>query len=281
MRTMDVRLIGFSILHLAGTLAIPVLIFLLTGCIKKEEPEPNDGQEVQAIAIATEIVGAMEGKTLVDSKVADYVLFQHTEQVFTNPEQTPQLYSKELTSKNEGPDTFALDILNITYEVDSNGQPKVVDQQVERCEVLKDGSQHNCNSSPMSVSVKSTEARQTLFEGANYTRSFTNYQPSSATRTYHNLSVVKTQEAPPALVANAENCRGIPNCILNVTKIEFDEVVRDGEARTRYHHEMVVTRDVPFLGAIMRHCVRYNHKFENRYFPVTLCEKLADLRIGQ
>lgn len=281
MRTMDVRFWGFSALHLLATLAIPALLYLLTGCSRIEDEVIENGPEVQAAAISSEIMTAMEGKTLADVVVGDKTMMLNTQKVFTNPEESTGLNLKEVLEKSAPDANGIIDIKILNTVYDSNGQ--VTKQDTEACQVMSDGSAHNCEYSPLFVSSETQRSSTIEIPQQHYVRAweFFNLSPRNNRTTFHNLSVSRGTEEVPSNVKNEPNCGNVPGCILNVVNIQFDQVsVVDGE-RTRYRHEMKLTKDVPFLGAVMNHCIKFIYKVENKYVPVTLCDRLVDFRYGQ
>lgn len=279
MRTWNIRLLGFSILHVLGTLAIPALIFLLTSCIKKEDDKIDDGPEVSAQQVGLAFSNAASGKTLADSKKGDWSLIETTQRIFTGQPEIAGLTSKEMVNMVENGDLYDLQILKSVYDY-AQTPPVVSNQSIENCQVLKDGSQHSCAYSPMIASTKLVGPDLSAYHFSRTNNNNEIQAMAGGTSSYHNLSVTQKTSEPPALVKNRANCGNVPGCLLHITTIEFDEIrIEDGE-RTRYHHEFDFSKDAPFLSIIQRHCVKWNYKAENRYLPALLCESAVNFIYG-
>ncbi len=77
---------------------------------------------------------------------------------------------------------------------------------------------------------------------------------TSAGPTYHRFSSWKTSERPPANVSSQPNCLGIPNCLINVFHVTFDEVYWDTPKGSKVHVEAMVSPDVPYLSRNLSTC---------------------------
>ncbi len=278
MKTLNIRLVGFSVLHILGAICIPLLIFLLTSCIHKEEEKADDGPEVSANDIQSAFDKAANKKTLANSKKGDWVLIESTQQIFTEPPQFSGLLSKQIYSMTQNSNIYDLEILKRVYDI-SQSPPVVSNESIEKCQVYTDGSDHSCRYSPMRVSQK---AAGPDLSKANYSQFSSTHQlqPRGNSTSYHNLIVSQSAIRPPKLVSDKASCGGVPNCLLNITTIQFDETTYvDGE-RTRYRHEMDFSGDAPFLAIVLRHCIKWNYKTENRYLPAELCDRAVNFEYG-
>jgi len=108
-------------------------------------------------------------------------------------------------------------------------------------------------------------------------------------RTFHNHTVTKVILAPPAAVQNAENCQGIPNCKINATILEFDEVNWKLDPNGyKIHYKFAISPDVPQLSRNLQVCKQGSIQVklpdkpieEAPRFLVTFCDTVLDFKRG-
>jgi len=107
--------------------------------------------------------------------------------------------------------------------------------------------------------------------------------------TYHNVSSKKMKIAPPQAVQQSANCANIPNCQINVTVVEFDEVHWEFSVDGyKLHYKFVISPDVPQLSRRLQICkqgsvlVPISNKplEEAPRFLVTFCDTVANFIPG-
>lgn len=106
---------------------------------------------------------------------------------------------------------------------------------------------------------------------------------------YHNVSTKTFKAVPPAAVKNSDNCRNIPNCLIDVTVIEFDEVNWDVDPEGhKIHYRFVISPDVPKLSRRLQVCKQGSVQIkipdkpieEAPRFLVTFCDTVLDFIPG-
>jgi hypothetical protein len=107
--------------------------------------------------------------------------------------------------------------------------------------------------------------------------------------TFHNLSSEKVSIAPPKAVVESEKCNNIPNCKINVTVVEFDQVNWAIDLQGyKIHYKFVISPDVPQLSRRLQVCkqgsvqVRVPDKpiEEAPRFLVTFCDTVVNFKSG-
>lgn len=107
--------------------------------------------------------------------------------------------------------------------------------------------------------------------------------------TYHKLSVKKYVGSPPHLVRISKDCGGIPECKINISEVQFDQVFwnRDGKGE-KIHVKILTSQDVPYLAQVLEKCqqasVPIQKKGEENDNPVrllvTFCETVRNFQKG-
>ncbi len=110
------------------------------------------------------------------------------------------------------------------------------------------------------------------------------------TITYHNLKTQTTQETPPESVVNSSNCQGIPNCIITVTRIDFDRVNwTENPEGYKIHYSLKLSADVPQMSRFLESCQQgsvqvlqpgQDPKTAPRYL-ITFCETVKNFIVGK
>lgn len=114
--------------------------------------------------------------------------------------------------------------------------------------------------------------------------------PNAPTCSYHQVSSQKYKIDPPRAVKNSSNCRNIPNCQIDVTVVEFDEVNWDADPVDGYkvHYKFVISPDVPQLSRRLQICKQGSVQVkipdkpieEAPRFLVTFCDTVVDFIPG-
>jgi hypothetical protein len=115
--------------------------------------------------------------------------------------------------------------------------------------------------------------------------------PDDDSRTsYHQLKVSERIAAPPKLVQDSPNCGGIPNCLIHITDIEFDQVnwlsYNKGD---KIHIKISTSKDVPYLSRILEKCQQGSVPIKQEGKPekdwprllVTFCETVRNFKKGE
>lgn len=112
---------------------------------------------------------------------------------------------------------------------------------------------------------------------------------SEKTITYHNLEVKTSLGAPPPSVFLSPDCRGIPQCQIHLTEIEFDRVNwLDDPEGYKIHYKLKISPDVPALSRFLESCQQGSVKVtipngdpnNSPRFMVTFCETVLNFLPG-
>ena len=97
--------------------------------------------------------------------------------------------------------------------------------------------------------------------------------------TFHDL-VVKTENSrPPETVAKLEDCGGIENCEIEITKISYEVVFHFSDEKIQKHQvEWHLSPDVPFFASVLEQCATTLVPIDNLRVLVKQCEKVRDFQ---
>ena len=138
------------------------------------------------------------------------------------------------------------------------------------------------SNSELNAMADESEITQTgieLYINLMYVCGYTNFQ-------CYNLTIENTKEAAPDLVRQQTNCLGLPNCQINVTKIQFDVVFTsyDETAHTTVKSKVIykikLSPDVPYLSHLMDFCYMGMASSNNQKFPVEICYQTENFKKG-
>jgi len=97
--------------------------------------------------------------------------------------------------------------------------------------------------------------------------------------TYHNLIVEAGTEPPPPAVQKRENCGGVENCLLPVTRLQFDQAdwYSDGTYDV-FRQSLLLSNKAPYLAAILDRCISGSVPVDGRHYYVRDCEFVTDFK---
>ncbi|MEO0336636.1 MAG: hypothetical protein AAF202_09580, partial [Pseudomonadota bacterium] len=99
---------------------------------------------------------------------------------------------------------------------------------------------------------------------------------------YHDLSVKQLRMAPPPIVSAKEDCGGVPNCELQITRIQYDKAEWSSSSDfQKITYEYDISIDPPYSGLIVRECIATQVKVEKRKYFVRNCMNMRDLLYGR
>jgi hypothetical protein len=116
------------------------------------------------------------------------------------------------------------------------------------------------------------------------------YEDDEPRVSYHQLKVTERITPPPKAVQDSANCGGIPNCLIKVTDIEFDQVnwltYNKGD---KIHVKITTSKDVPYLSRILEKCQQGSVPIKQEGKPekdwprllVTFCETVRNFQKGE
>jgi hypothetical protein len=189
-------------LHLLLALATPIVVLLLTGCLKGQARPGVLGPEVSAEQVNAALQKQMNSGNLGNMKVGQYVDFAVTQRIEGEDFDSP-VGSRHVEVINRQDDaTTATFTMRITQDaLQSNGSNQTV--------VTED-----------SITLKKTSSLSAQGLAANV-----NAAADSQKTTFHNLAESDGVMDPPDSVKNRAGCGGMSSCSLNVHYLQFDMAV--------------------------------------------------------
>lgn len=301
----------YFIHFLISSLLILMALYLLS-CSKPASGTKTDyGPQVTADQKDDSISKAMGPRTILSVKQSEYVLSQFSQHAYTGaPEATgatrKRVHTLLTTAQNPQipKDQYWLKFYNEDISFKPGGQNITNAYLSESC--LNDNPLRYCDRTVYSVGPGLNTLGQTL-ESRGFTMvpqglhldgglNFSPCSPFSAEEakdiersspgyhiTYHALKEQGLSVQPPPLVTEKTNCGGIPNCKINISHIEYDEILwNDVGGNVRYHCTFEFSNEVPYLASLLRNCIDFLYKTsDGRQVPVTLCADVIDFETGK
>lgn len=269
------RVALFYLCHTAGTLAIIAALAILSGCIKKEEDEINDGPLANAESVADAESEAMEDRNMLDANIGDFVVYEVTAQPFNAPAQLLEYMTAQVMEKNDNGLTYELAVLRKKITPKEDGTDEIV-EAMDRCKVYKDTGESTC----LPANFEPSGSAVAALAGSNIQEFNNKLTTQSKEVTVHNFSSRVIVQDPPILVKNEPQCGNTPNCKLRTTYIEYDIIVRENGERQRYRIQRNFSTDAPAPGLETRFCQSSNRAINGRLIPVVLCYTLVNYKYG-
>ena len=297
--------LSLIIMHTLLTLALPFLIFVLTGCIDTRTAPVEYGAQASPIDILNALNKPTEHMTATDIKVGEFVAMETTQDlaygaVFNligdsgatitdrREDANRVVYAGVLNELNYNQDgSYAQtikegDVLCASKTPCACGECKPPESASKTAPALAN--------KPLMPSI----ARDTLITkptGQDPAKSLGYTEPgqvlslaaASAAPTYHHFSTWVTKEAPPARVMKQPNCLNIPGCAINVTHVNFDQVDwRTDPLGNKVHVEATLSPDVPYLSRNLSTCQTLLVNIGDTGSNILLkqCSNVFDFRFG-
>lgn len=257
-----------------------------------DSPEHIHKEEFAEIITTREIRGQAKVDLLsqVGITVVDKSITSHQWQIKTtealllydlnNPSQTPPLIIRE---DHQCWDQTSLRLSNC--EIDANNQlnkrnlEPTSDRLKESLNDLNTTARHfNFIFEDQVYPFKQMEPDQCLFSGTNQRHC-----------TYHDLNTQQLTIDPPKSVQDSEYCENLPDCKINATIVEFDEVNWKYAAEGyKIHYRFVLSSDVPQLSRRLQVCKQGSIQVkipekpieEAPRFLVTFCDTVVNFKQG-
>lgn len=301
-----------GLLHFLLALLLPLFVLILTGCERAYMGEKIDyGPEVKPSDVNAALIAPLEKVDPRTIKLGEFVHFSNTQQI--NGEQPRVLVdtSRTVTSRQESADEVQLNVIQhqVTYENDgtyskvSREFPVAIlkDPEAEPPPIPTPDPTPLPSPSPIPVPTSTPTSSASPPPSS----SATPPPSSSATpspkdtpepepeagpvvrRTYHRLKTSFLQVRPPPAVQQRPNCGGVPNCLLDIYRVQFDIVEWVGEKSARAAVDVAIAPDLPilatpFFDVYYSQCVSQTVPYQNGNDTVDVlvkqCTKIEDFR---
>ncbi len=264
-------------LHVIVGVGLPIILVFFFGCKEITEEKAPIGVPVEAAVIEQELQKALEGTSVHSIQKNQQVVFE-LNQTLENRPPSPYLYVKQhVIELHDTEEYFAYTYNEITE--DPNAEPGTKPKVVEKDSPLYIP---RPSGNAMTLQEKGLEALRglTLFSQSRE-ETLANERPVVRV-TYHDLHVEKEIQSPPPLVRNEPDCRGLPNCQIQVTKIYFDQVNwYSSEDYDKLRYTLEISPDVPYLGKVISDCIATQIPYEQRTVYIKECQVLLDFAYGE
>lgn len=266
-------------------------LLTLTGCIKEPKTEIDYGPEVPQTKLASELqlaIGESDSPALLRK---EEFVGRETTRVIRGRPVIDVLSTTEVTivERNETARQWQIkDVEKVqSYDPgDPTNTPAPIVREDHKCWNKATFEREECE-----IALKAFRNQPSLVEERLKPMSHfqTKANDPAKTVTYHNLIITKTQEPPPDAVVKDAGCRGINNCLINVTQMEFDRV--DWTENTegyKIHYTLKISQDVPSMSRFLQSCQQgsvqvlqpgQDEKTAPRYL-VTFCDTVKNFIPG-
>ena len=277
---MGFRMIKYSLIFVCG-MALSAL-----GCTKIQESPPPLGPPTSATAIQDEFSKVESHVNPMAAKVGDALALLMNISV-ENSENVQNLASmqREVIARTDVADGVEYQIHNKDFTIENNA---ATETRSEVC-VMKITTQKITYVCP---SREQENGAQKAFGGVNSMQldrmmrrrlaaSEGGQQDSVIDRRYYNLKTVNEAATPPQVVRERENCSGLNPCKINLTHVQFDEVVRYASGKMRHMRwHYALTPDLSYLGTEgieYQTCLSESVAIEDRPVLIKQCIFVYDL----
>ncbi len=297
--------LSLIIMHTLLTLALPFLIFVLTGCIDTRTAPVEYGAKASPVDIIEALNKPIENMYATDIKVGEFVAMETTQDlaygaVFNLIGDSGATITDRREDANRVVYTGVLNELQ--YNQDGSYAQTIKEGDVlcaskvqcacGECKAPEEASKSApaLANKPLMPSI----ARDTLVSkptGKDSAKSLGYTEPNkvlslaaaSAAPSYHHFSTWVTKEVPPKRVRNQPNCLGIPGCMINVYHVNFDQVEWASDPRgNKVHVEATLSPDVPYLSRNLSTCqtLLVNIGDSGSNILLKQCSNVFDFRYG-
>ncbi len=268
-------------MHLALALAIPLFLTLMIGCKKVEAEKTDYGPEISGDAIDHALSKAINGASLSNVTVGQYVDYDVNRRL-ENEETVTTLGATRIMviDKEENSDRvkFTLRITKSTRMNDGTFETKVTEEPM-----FLDKQKEQTSLSQVAASRYSSESLKA--------RAMAEATPLKKTTkvTFHRLQEFTEPLAAPPLTKNRADCGGLTDCQMMVRYIRFDMVQwYDDGSQQKISLDFGFSLDTPYLpfgeefdqlsGLLVLDCRSTYIPIEGRTVYLRDCQTLEDLQ---
>ena len=261
----------------AAMVAAWTVVFLLVGCIDTRTMPVEYGAKSDPEAIITALNKPIENMKATDVKVGEFTARETIQDVALGQSiSAVGLTGATITEKAEDADRMIFSGVLHQLDLQADGTYSKVSREGQIMCASKtacacgecDSTGGNQSSSTSFIGSKEEQLVPPIEKKTLATKALSGYATpvaliksmaaSSAAEptlpTYHQFSTWVTRESPPSNVASVPGCLGIPQCLINVYHVNFDEVYWDQPKGQKVHVEATVSPDVPYLSRNLTLC---------------------------
>jgi hypothetical protein len=283
----------------------------VAGCVKQPKDEVEFGPEYRRSEVAETLKMAIGESTPMDIKLNEFVQTDLT-RVIRGRALIDLLETVGLTivKREESESQLQINMVEerITYDLSDSYNNKKLIREFQDCMNKTTLRAENCSpalvASPVPTADPSPSVSpepgvgslpivnsELLIEKSLKLMPQMSQDDSEESRTtYHQLKVTQRIIEPPKLVKEIPNCAGIPNCLINVTDIEFDQVnwlsYNKGD---KIHVKITTSKAVPYMSRILEKCQQGSVPIKQEGKPekdwprllVTFCETVRNFQKGE
>lgn len=242
------------LLFLTSVATVTVLVF---GCSDELREEKGElGPEVDGNLVIEAIDKARGSRNILELQETNAVHFETNQKVEMGGPQVvlDEIYSVFHRAETEETIKIVMTKTEITYPDGMDGEPSVRKVEMDPIYIPKSSPQGNVTPQNSDKPTPFYSAKEVNAITQGKLLSVSSKDENNRKLTFHNFKIAKFKKAPPHNVREAKNCLGIPDCLLEVTQINFDLVEWDGDDWQKTNFEMLLTADANFLATDLYIC---------------------------
>lgn len=276
-------------LHIFIGIGVPVILLFFFGCKELKEEQAPLGIEYSQEKVKQAEEAPLAGQTIYNVHFNEQVVIEKTQEIEGGPAQ-PLLYTKfEVFSLNDSCNFFEFKYNVITEDPNADEGTKPIKTEKDSGKFEPRPEKVNSDSCRgASLSSLSLIPSEDFIANSSFYEIFQNSVPIFLTNeqepvreSYHDLSVTQEIQSPPLLVRERENCSGIPNCQLKVTKVQYDYVLwYPDQSFQKIQIVREFSTDAPVFGSEISFCFSTLVPHENRTVFIRQCDRVVDFWPG-
>ncbi len=286
----------WMVLHFSFIIAIPVVLSVMSSCIKKPELKSADlGSEVESSEIEKvigEIVEASNPYSIREGQAVHIVANYRVEtSELVEYQELIQQVTKVIDDQNEftvifDQTLFDLDgekppVMRETVESELNFYPRPQADNTVAANAVAEITERAVVANNVARDIMKTQSIGRFSPEIYKVAGKTNFIPYADREyiksTLHSFKVTKFKADPPPAVRRRPNCGDVPGCKIDVTQLEYEEAFWYSEAEfDKVTHQIQISLDVPYLGKVILDCSTAQQFIGDRDYVVRRCNSLYD-----
>jgi hypothetical protein len=267
-------------IHTLLSFAVIAVLLFFFGCKEIQEEQASLGGEVEAQSVIDALVLAQGDANPWEILKGEAVLYDYTQEVEGSPASLFLQVSQQVLQledvKDEDDNYLYLKVTYVGTEFDP--------ETGEEIEIS-----FSREYDPNDYGVTPTVHTEVLAQHDLYLQQMFEERSKASTaskpiikESYHDLKIKQMRMAPPANVSARDNCGGVPNCELRITRLSYDKAEWTSSSEfQKISYEYDISIDPPYSGLIVRECIATQVKVESRKYFVRNCMSMKDFLYGQ
>jgi hypothetical protein len=227
----------FSILHGCAALLLPLLLFLLGGCLEPDLVN-KPGPEVPCAEIESALKAALPGPWTFD--VGQFVQIETTIAPTGQPPSVAGEMTQLVLSSAPSSSDPSATVLNLEVTTYQNGTNNTSEGQITAPSVI-----------------------------------LTCPDPSQQVGSFHNFKTADAT-LPAPFNTNGTCDSRYKNCLINAKRFDFDLLVPSSDGTTSSHYSITVSGEVPYLARQLEFCETRTVDANGQKIPVTQCDDVRN-----